>query len=191
MDRKQRDWNPFATYHVTCRGNRRDAIFMDDFDIRTYLFILSKLHEKFNFKLLSYCLMTNHLHLLVQSPHFSLSSLMGQLNKRYATYFNNRYSLTGHVFENRFFSKEAQGPQGILEISRYIHRNPLEANMVESCEDYRWSSYFYLYDNASTPPPYLFVKDLPNYFAHPEQRHMKNYMDFVKKERDRDFKYIS
>ncbi|MCD8509706.1 MAG: transposase [Bacillus sp. (in: Bacteria)] len=141
MGRNVRLWIPTSYYHITCRGNRRDALFLDRKDYITFFYILRKLHEKYPIELAAYCLMTNHYHLLLRSNQNAMSKIMGLLNKRYATYFNIKYRLTGHLFEKRFYDKHIGTEYGMLEVSKYIHMNPLEASIVSQLEDYRWSSF--------------------------------------------------
>ncbi len=156
MGRSKRSWSPNHFYHVVMRGNRRDALFREPTDFTTYLHILETVHDKAPFELASYCLMTNHLHLLIRSHNQPLSKVMSLLNKRYANYYNTRYRLTGHVYEKRYYSKIVDSKEGMLEVSRYIHLNPVEARMVRAPEQYPWSSYHYFLDHpTSLSPSYM------------------------------------
>ncbi|KAA0548615.1 transposase [Bacillus sp. BGMRC 2118] len=155
MPRNKRLWNPEMFYHVVSRGNRRDALYLDDRDFRVFLSILSKTMLNHPFELASYCLMTNHYHLQLKTTTTSLSTLMAIINKRYASYYNNRYRLTGHVFESRFFSDPIPNTFGMLEVSRYIHLNPVRAKVVEQPEDYPYSSFRYLGGKEKYPPYFL------------------------------------
>ena len=110
---------------IVCRGNRRDPLFKEANDFRAFLYILEQLHENIPFEIASYCLMTNHFHLQARSQQQSISKVMALVNKRYANYYNTRYGLTGHVFEKRYFSKIIDDDAGMLEVSRYIHLNPV------------------------------------------------------------------
>lgn len=143
MVRKKRIWDPNLFSHVISRGNRRDALFYEEGDFKIFLHILRKVNEKSPFELASYCLMTNHFHLLMRSEYQSISKVMSLINKRYADYYNTKYNLTGHVFEKRFFDKIIASPIDMLEVSRYIHLNPVKAGIVTTPENYRWSSYRY------------------------------------------------
>nr|WP_245680521.1 transposase [Bacillus marinisedimentorum] len=139
-------------YHIVCRRNHREALFLDDRDFSTFLYILYDIHEKTPFELPCYCLMTNHFHLILRAHDQSISSVMALLNKRYASYYNNRYHLKGHLFEERFYSKVIYGDKGMLEVSRYIHMNPVRAGMVSDPAEYPWSSYpFYSTEIKDTP----------------------------------------
>ena len=155
MGRKRRTWSADHFYHVVSRGNRRDALFKDVNDFKAFLYILDQTYEKTPFELSAYCLMTNHYHLQIRSQEQPLSKVMALLNKRYANYYNTKYQLTGHVYEKRYFDKLIDSPKAMLEISRYIHLNPLKAHMVKHPKDYPWSSYTFYSDNVKELPRYM------------------------------------
>ncbi|WP_174614748.1 transposase [Virgibacillus ihumii] len=136
MGRKKRVWVPNSFYHVVCRGNRRDALFKDEGDFKTFLHILQQVHKKIPFELASYCLMTNHFHLQIRSKEQPISKVMSLINKRYADYYNTKNRITGHVFEKRYYDKLIGTKQGMLEVSRYIHLNPVDADMVNHAQNY-------------------------------------------------------
>lgn len=177
MGRKKRIWVPYSFYHVVCRGNRRDALFKDDHDFKTFFHILTSVHKKTPFELASFCLMTNHYHLQIRSKDQPLSKVMSFINKRYADYYNTKNNLTGHVFEKRYYDKMIDSKQGMLEVSRYIHLNPVEAGMVLRAVDYKWSSYRqYLYATGSS----LFnSKVVLDYFSGSEMEKREKYREFV------------
>ncbi|GAE28084.1 hypothetical protein JCM9140_4277 [Halalkalibacter wakoensis JCM 9140] len=165
MPRAKRVWQPHRFYHIVMRGNRRDPLFRSATDFQAFLHILEQLHHKIPFELASYCLMTNHYHLQLRSQEESLSKLMALMNKRYSNYYNIRYRLTGHVFEKRFYDKIIEDHTGMIEVSRYIHLNPVEAKMVKYPEHYPWSS-FYLYKNPnSLQPRFMTIEEILDYYA--------------------------
>lgn len=141
MARQKRIWYPGATYHITCRGNRRYPIFFDDWDYRKYLSFLEDTSEKYPFIIHSYCLMTNHIHLLMETIDTPPEKVMRSLNQRYAVYFNNRHDYDGHVFQGRYGAKLIDSLGYFLQASKYIHLNPVDAKIVKHPLDYRWSSY--------------------------------------------------
>ncbi|AGK55906.1 REP-associated tyrosine transposase [Bacillus sp. 1NLA3E] len=151
MSRKKRIWVPNRYYHIVCRGNRRDPLFRNATDFQAFLHILHQLYEKTSFEIVSYCLMTNHYHLQMRSKEISISKLMAFINKRYANYYNTKYRITGHVFEKRFYDSIIEDKEGMLEVSRYIHLNPVEAKMVKKPENYPWSSYYLFKYPTSIP----------------------------------------
>jgi len=143
MARKKRIWIPHLFYHIVCLGNRRDALFNDDGDFKMFLHIMNQVNERTLFELASYCLMTNHFHLHLRSQDQPISKVMSLINKRYPDYYNTKTRLSGHVFEKRYYDKIIPSKQGMLEVSRYIHLNPVAAEMVAKPEAYPWSSYRY------------------------------------------------
>ncbi len=155
MGRKKRSWDQTSFYHIVCRGNRRDPLFKDRGDFMTFLYILQQVSGKVPFELASYCLMTNHYHLQLRAAKEPIWKVMSLINKRYADYYNTKYCLTGHVFEKRYFSKVIDSNKGMIEVSCYIHLNPIEAKMVEKPEDYPWSSYSYYNGIAICPYTYM------------------------------------
>jgi putative transposase len=177
MSRKERAWFQGAIYHITARGNRRAEIFTDHKDYHRYLSILEDVREMFPFVLHSYCLMPNHIHLQIETTEYHIQDIMKKLHSRYATYFNERYDLDGHVFQGRYGSKLILADDYFLTVSRYIHLNPLEAQMVQTASDYPWSSYA-SYLNLSKNPHVDPTKTL-SYFTEPVNL---KYREFVEKE---------
>ena len=144
MARKLRQWYPNACYHVTSRGNRRSDIFRDKADFRLYLKILSLAIQAFQetpYDLICYCLMSNHVHLIIQTSTEPLAPLMKKINMNYAIYFNRKYNYTGHLYQGRYHADTIENINQLLIVSRYIHLNPVAANIVKFPEDYTYSSY--------------------------------------------------
>ena len=141
MARKRRDWFPGAKFHITSRGIRRSALFYDDEDRNHYLDLLEETKRRHPFILHTYCLMTNHIHLQLETINTPTGIIMHYLHNKYAKYFNKRNDYTGRVFENRYGSEWIDSAAYELDVSKYIHLNPLEANIVSKLEDYPWSSY--------------------------------------------------
>lgn len=140
----KREWFPGASYHITSRGNHRNDIFRDEADFGMYLILMKeclKYYVKYNYKLICYCLMTNHVHLLIQANDKEVSSLMRRLHSMYAIYFNKKYNYIGHLWQDKYFPELIEDDIQMLSTSRYIHLNPLRAKMVKNPEDYQWSSY--------------------------------------------------
>ncbi|PLT35783.1 transposase [Bacillus sp. V5-8f] len=141
MARKPRVWFPGAMYHITNRGNRRSSIFLDDKDKMKYLELLEETRSAHPYILHAYCLMTNHTHLQLETIETHPKEIMKMLNFRYAIYFNKRHELDGHVFQGRYGSELIDSRKYFLDVSRYIHLNPVEAGLVKNPGDYPWSSY--------------------------------------------------
>ncbi len=141
MPRKNRIWYPGAIYHVMSRGNRRSEIFLKDNDYELFLMYLKMIRDKLGFKIHSICLMTNHFHILIETETVELSKIMQKLLSMYAEEFNYLHGFTGHLFEGRYTAKLIEDERYFLEVSRYIHLNPVKANMVREPLDYDYSSY--------------------------------------------------
>ncbi|KAB7706641.1 transposase [Bacillus aerolatus] len=179
MARKLRVWVPGAAYHITCRGNRRAALFYDDADRRKYLQLLEETRFYFPFHLHAYCLMTNHIHLQVETIDHSTKDIMKMLNSRYAIYFNKRHELVGHVFQGRYGCQQINSIYYFLKVSKYIHLNPLEADIVIQAQDYPWSSYgAFIFDQFN---PHVNLDKTLSYFPNPEK---KAYRQFVESPHD-------
>lgn len=166
MGRPKRLWLQNNFYHVTCRGNRKEPIFLDEYDFRVFLSIIKRVHEKTPLEVCSYCLMTNHYHLLIRSTHTPISNVMFQINKRYATYFNRRYQLTGHVFEKRFYDNLIESRTELLTVSRYIHLNPVKARIVPYPDLYIYSSMLYFFSTELHKTyPFVDINPILNFFV--------------------------
>ena len=144
MATKKIVWYEGAIYHITNRGNHRNDIFRDEEDFQVYLtFIEENLiyFSSSNYKLITYCLMDNHVHLMIQANLEPLGKFMGRLNSRYTRWFNKKYNYIGHLFQDKYFSELIEQTNQLLDTSRYIHLNPVKAKMVDWPEEYKWSSY--------------------------------------------------
>lgn len=141
MPRVQRLKGAFSTYHIIQRGNERKNIFYSDHDKLRFLETLVKTKEKYNFLIYCYCLMDNHVHLLINDNGNDISTVMKSINVSYVSYFNRVYRRFGHLFQDRFRSELVTEDPYLLEVSRYIHNNPVKAKIIEKPEDYQWSSY--------------------------------------------------
>ncbi|WP_141604343.1 transposase [Terrilactibacillus laevilacticus] len=141
MARKNRVWFPGAKYHITSRGIRKMPLFYDDEDRKEYLRLLEETKCRTPFYLHAYCLMTNHIHLQIETLNHPTSIIFRYLNVKYAKYFNKKYDFTGHAFDKRYGAELIDSLDYELEVNRYIHLNPLRAKMVSDLADYPWSSY--------------------------------------------------
>ncbi len=141
MGRPLRIEYPGALYHITSRGNERRAIFRDNADRLTFLESLKDYHNRFGILIHSYVLMDNHYHLILETPKGNLLKVMHGINCRYTLYFNRRHKRVGHLFQGRYKAIIVEKDNYLLPLSRYIHLNPFRAKMVETPEQYKWSSY--------------------------------------------------
>ncbi len=126
---------------MTATGNRTEAVFSDDIDREFFLATLRRYMPRCDLKVHAYCLMTTHLHLLVEVDEVPLSTSMQRVLQVYAQYFNRRYRYRGHVFADRFWSRPCETDPDVLEVLRYIHLNPVRAGIVRRPELYPWTSH--------------------------------------------------
>ncbi len=141
MPRNQRILSNTGTYHIMMRGNERKNLFLDEEDKQRFLEIVFAKKKEAGFSLLAYCLMNNHVHLVLQVGEEELATTMKRINASYAYYFNQKYNRVGHLFQDRFKSEPIEDERYLMAVARYIHNNPVKAGIVEKIRDYRWSSY--------------------------------------------------
>ena len=142
MPRKPRLSSPFDIYHVVIKGANSQLLFEECKDYQKYLEILELQKEKCSFNLFAYCLMSNHIHLLIQTNEIPLESIFRKINTTYASWFNMKYSRSGPLQDDRYYSEPINSHSQLLCALRYIHRNPLKANLEESIgTKYPWNSY--------------------------------------------------
>ena len=166
-----------ALYHITSRGNARQAIFLNEEDFTAFLGILNSVVKRYNFLLHAYCLMNNHYHLLIETPEGNLSKGMRQLNGLYAQRFNQRHQRVGHLLQGRYQSILVDKENYLLELSRYIVLNPVRAGMVKEPKDYRWSSY--QGTSGYQKIPGLFSDWILSHFAKEKRKASRQYQTFV------------
>ncbi len=167
-----------ALYHVTSRGNERKAIYAEDADFDLFLEVLAQVCQRFNWVVHAYCLMTNHYHLLLETPEPNLSQGMRQLNGVYTQQFNRRHHRVGHLFQGRYKAILVQKDSHLLEVCRYIVLNPVRAGMADTCSQWPWSSYR---DSCAerNAPPWLAVDQLLLLFAKQRTEAISKYQQFV------------
>lgn len=141
MARKQRIEFDGALYHVITRGNQKQKTFKGREDYRAYLDILARYKERYHFLLYGYVLMTNHVHLLIETRTVPLSKILQGINQSYTLYFNRKHNTVGHLFQGRYKAILCDKDRYLLALIKYIHLNPLRAKAAHSLDDYEWSSH--------------------------------------------------
>lgn len=141
MSRPLRIEYPDAWYHVMNRGRRGESVFRKDEDYVTFVELMKETVDMWNLRVGAYCLMPNHYHLLVQTPDANLSRCMRHINGVYTQRFNRNHSLDGQLFKGRYKAIVVDADTYLLELLRYIHRNPLEAGFVKTFKEYPWVSH--------------------------------------------------
>ena len=167
-----------ALYHVTSRGDGREAIFLDDEDRYLFLGVFSEIIQDFNWAVHAYCLMDNHYHLIIETPDGNLSKGMRQLNGVYTQRFNRRHGRVGHVFQGRYKAILVEKDSYLMELARYVVLNPVRARMVHQAEEWPWSSYRAT-AGLCAAPPWLATDWLLGIFSPQRGEAIKRYGTFV------------
>jgi putative transposase len=127
-------------YHIMLRGANRQEIFHDDEDCSKFLDLLHIYKLKTEVEIYSWCLMSNHVHLLLKEGNEDVSATMKRIGVSYVSYYNWKYRTSGHLFQDRFKSENVENVRYLLTVVRYIHQNPIKAEMVRRVDEWRWSS---------------------------------------------------
>jgi REP element-mobilizing transposase RayT len=180
MARALRVEYPGAFYHVINRGNAGDDIFKSLRDREKFLEYLQTAVDHYGLKIHTYCLMTNHYHLLVETPEANLSRAIKWVNVSYAGYFNRKRQRHGHLFQGRYKAILVDADEYLKQLSRYIHLNPIRANMVAELCSYPFSSYPAFIGQVKAPK-WLELNWLLSLFGQSRRSAAKNYRDFVEK----------
>ena len=174
MPRASRRKSETNVYHVILRGNNKQEIFLDEKDYKKFLKEIKNTKEKYGYELYAYCLMTNHVHLVIYDKEENLSKIMQSLEVTYSVYFSKKYEKVGHLFQNRFLSKPVETSEYLMQVCRYVHQNPVKAG-ISSVDNYKWSSYKeYIKDEEEL----VSKKMLLSLFANSEKEAVENFKGF-------------
>jgi REP element-mobilizing transposase RayT/biotin operon repressor len=175
LPRQRRKIGLSKIYHVIARGNERKDIFLDDEDKNKFIQIIINKKKKNEYILYVYCLMNNHLHLLLKEEKDNISRIMRRINTAYAYYFNKKYNRVGHVFQNRFRSEPVENDRYLISLIRYIHNNPVKAKIVNQPHQYKWSSYsLYLREQKSI----INKEEILNFFSADKSKAIRLFTKF-------------
>ena len=141
MARRPRLLAPGVLYHVIVRGNQRQKTFLGDSDYQAYLERLGRYRKRLGVIVYAYCLMPNHVHLLVETGSQPLSRFMQGVQQSYTQYFNRKHRKVGHLFQGRYKAIVCDRDEYLLSLIRYIHQNPVRAKMVRKIDEYRYSGH--------------------------------------------------
>jgi len=180
MARPLRVEYPGAFYHVINRGNAGENLFRSIRDRKKFLEYIEKAVDRFSLKIHTYCLMTTHYHLLLETQQPNLSQVIQWINVSYAAYFNRKHQRQGHLFQGRFKSILVDADEYLKQLSRYIHLNPVRAKIVEQLADYPWSSYPAFVGKAEAPD-WMEIQWLLSQFGKKRRHAAENYKNFVEK----------
>jgi len=177
MPRPPRIEIPGGISHVYARGSRQQEIYRTGADRTIYLRFLAQTVERYGWHCLAYCLMGNHVHLLIETPDANLGQGMQRLHGRYAQRMNQRYGTKGALFESRYGRVLMENDAQLWMATRYIARNPVEARLCTDADEYEWSSYRWVI--RGTPPQFLSAKRLLTYLSVAGGDPVENYRDLV------------
>lgn len=178
MARQLRPQFPGAVYHIIARGNDKQTIYYDQQDKLRFLKFLEQTVKQYRWLCHAYCLMTNHYHMLIETPEPNIARGMKRLNSRYCITFNKRHRRAGHVLQGRYGSTVVQKEEYLLELCRYIVLNPVRAFMVEKPEDWKWSSYRAT-AGLEKPPAFLTTDWILSRFGRNRKTACVDYRKFV------------
>ncbi len=164
-------------YHIITRGNNQQKVFFNDSDRKRFLLKLEEYSEKYNVTILCFVLMPNHVHLLLrQNTDVPISKFMQALNTSCTMYFNLKYKRSGHLFQGRFHSILVDKDEYLIQLSRYIHLNPVKAGLGKTVGNYTWSSYLDYVGEQHRE--FVETKFILGYFS--KKNSQKDYEEFVK-----------
>lgn len=141
LARQARKRSATGIYHVMVRGINKEPIFRANSDRLHYLEVLAETKEVAPFTFHAYCLMGNHVHLLLQEREEPVGDTLKRIGSSYVYWFNRKYERVGHLFQGRFLSEVVEDDSYFLTVLRYIHQNPVKAGLTQHCQEYPWSSY--------------------------------------------------
>ena len=176
---------PGAVCHVIARGNERRAVFREDRDRELYLERLEHYQKRFGFRVYAYCLMTNHVHLAVETGKVPLSRIMLGLQGSYTQAFNRRHGRVGHLFQGRYKCLVVQKDRYLLALVRYIHENPVTAGIVREPPDYPWSSDRWY--RMKDIPAWLDVNSVLGMFGRQRRTAVRAYRTFMARSEGADY----
>lgn len=187
MPRRSREISSTKVYHTILRGNDKQDIFYDEQDYLKFIKEIVKAKDKYQCELYAYCLMSNHVHMVVYDEENEISKIMQSIAISYSSYFSKKYEKVGHLFQNRFLSKSIETSENLLEVVRYIHQNPLKARIGE-VDKYKWSSYkeYVCKENITS------VEKVLSLFGNTKQDAIKNFIYFHNNKKEGvndDFEY--
>ncbi|MSR89031.1 MAG: hypothetical protein EXS67_05205 [Candidatus Margulisbacteria bacterium] len=163
MPRKARVTTEGGWYHVFNRSNGRKTLYHSEYLQSYFVSLLEQISEKYEIQIHSYCVMKNHYHILIHTPKNTLSNAMWYLGKNFAREVNIHMNADGPVFKSRFHSLVVETEKNLLNLSRYIHLNPVSAQMSTTPEEYTWSSHSNFLDPENAPP-FLHTSKILEYF---------------------------
>lgn len=178
MPRKAREKSSLCIYHIVLRGINQQIIFEDKYDYLQFISILKEYKESCGFKVYAYCLMNNHIHLLMEYTTVNLEIIMKKIEVKFVRWYNRKYQRVGYLFQDRFKSEPVNEWKYFLTVFRYIHQNPMKAGVESGPGTYPWSSYR---DYVVSDSSFVDVDRVLDFFSNHEE--CMNYLNSVSDER--------
>jgi putative transposase len=187
MPRHQRTKSASGYYHIMLRGNEKKNIFNSNADKQRFLETMFEKKQANRFYLHAFCLMNNHVHLMISEGVEDVATVMKRINVSYVYYFNNKYKRVGHLFQDRFKSEVVEQDRYLVALVRYIHQNPVKAGIVEKASDYKWSSHnCYLYED-NFYSKMLDIDPILSLFSEDRQVAVEKYIEYMNEECNEKF----
>lgn len=180
MPRKAREKSTTGIYHIMLRGINRQEIFKDDEDYERLIQIIQEYKEVCEYKIFAYCIMNNHIHLLIKEGKEDFGRVFRRIGAKYVYWYNLKYKRVGHLFQDRYRSEVVENERYFLTVLRYIHQNPIKAGVINDIKKYPWSSYCeYFMENSICDREYTL-----SYFSDDGKIAMKLFKEFHIQEND-------
>jgi len=187
MPRGRRIFSNSGYYHIMLRGNERKNIFHDDQDKRHFLGVLNSKKENSSYYLHAFCLMNNHVHLMLSKGKEEIPVIMKRINVSYVYYFNNKYNRVGHLYQDRYKSEIVEDDTYALCLARYIHQNPVKAGLVKDLDSYYWSSYNSYVNDKNEWTQLIDKKTILGLFSENRSTALKEFVRFMSEDGDESF----
>jgi len=178
MPRSARKKSNTGIYHIIIRGINRQNIFEDDVDKEKFLETINHYKSISSYEIYSYCLMDNHIHLLIKEIEEPISTSIKRISGRYVYWYNVKYDRCGHLFQERYKSEVVEDEEYFLTVLRYIHQNPVKAGLTKNVGDYKWSSYREYIESAK-----IVDRDFALDILSPQrEKAIREYVEFMNRE---------
>ncbi|KAB3534383.1 transposase [Alkaliphilus pronyensis] len=182
MPRQAREKSETGIYHVMLRGANRQEIFHDDEDCQKFVETLIKFKQKSDIQLYAWCLMGNHVHLLIGEGKEELPQFIKRIGVSYVWYYNQKYKTIGHLFQDRCKSENVERDEHLLAVLRYIHQNPIKAGIVKSPDEWKWSSYRIYYGQKDLPEMLIEKRYILSFFSEDMTKAQRMFIEYNKAE---------
>ena len=187
MPRIARQRSESGIYHIMLRGANRQEIFHDDEDCLRFLETLDRYKGQSELKVHGWCLMGNHVHLLFEEGKEEISITMKRIGVSYAWFYNWKYKITGHLFQDRYKSEKVEKDEYLMSVIRYIHQNPVKAGLVGRVDEWKWSSYVGYYGKPYYPPMLLDSELILGMFSEDKEIAIKKFKEYNETENEDKF----